>query len=174
MLILIALPSIICGYLAYHFINIAFVIISSFMGSYFVVRAFSIWVGHFPNEADIIAELKLGQMPSVNDYTLGYLVFILLIAFVFIKVQWKHKLQLDKDMEYKKYKKMHRNMASVVHNRDYVRQSIKSQGSKSSIKDGPNDGSFSHKKRSSMNSSKNPMIQDYSGTDEEIDMFQKA
>lgn len=115
MFLLLALPSIAGAYFAYHFINVAFVVISSFMGSYYVVRGFSLWIGHFPNMADMIAELKLGQLPSVDDYTLGYLTAILVLACVFVKVQWKHKLQLDKDIEYKKYKKAHRNMASVVH-----------------------------------------------------------
>ena len=62
---------------------------TAFVGAYTHIRGISIFLGHYPNEFDILKQLKEGSNPTFEGYFYLYMVAIVIVFALGTGFQWK-------------------------------------------------------------------------------------
>jgi uncharacterized membrane protein HdeD (DUF308 family) len=75
--------------LCFCFFFQAIIVSTSLAGSYIFIRGISLYVGGFPNEFDLIEQLKAGSIPHISYWFYLYLGFILIFTIIGMVVQCK-------------------------------------------------------------------------------------
>jgi hypothetical protein len=91
--VVIILCVIIGGVLAFVLFETVFIVATSFIGSYMIVRCISIFAGHFPAEISVA-----DGVAQFDKFAYAYFVGILVLALAGIKVQWSHNKEKKQEI----------------------------------------------------------------------------
>jgi hypothetical protein len=72
--------ALVCALLAYYIFDHAVMVSTAFMGSYFICRGISYWVGGFPSAYELVDKIKRGDIYSVDPVFYAYLALIALLT----------------------------------------------------------------------------------------------
>lgn len=82
---------IVCGILSCFIFVPLTIACCSLAGGYAFVRGIAVFAGHFPNEMQIIDQIKEGIVPKTEWQFWAYLAGILILAIIGFIFQWKHR-----------------------------------------------------------------------------------
>jgi hypothetical protein len=91
--VFVILGAIIGGTLAFLLFETVFIIATSLIGSYMIIRCISIFTGHFPAEISVA-----DGVAQFDGYAYGYFAAILILALVGIKIQWSQHMQKKQEI----------------------------------------------------------------------------
>lgn len=76
------------------------ILMTSFGGSYMLIRGISLYAGGFPNEFTLVEQLQAGDTSAMNNWFYLYMVFILIVAGVAAFVQYRMNRKNDDKTPY--------------------------------------------------------------------------